>query len=129
MPKIDELPVYTIEAADLADWLHDQPETWWTVDGDPLLMSVLDLPCPSDELIAALRKHPGNLQVRNLGDHQGAPGRHISSNRLGELAGHDAHSGDRLFAMQWENQTEPWLLVEEKHTSATSEESERSHNN
>ena len=55
MSKTLELPYYTIKSEELANWLDDQPESWWIVDGDPVLTSHVDFPCPSEELSAELR--------------------------------------------------------------------------
>ncbi len=66
--SVKDQPHYKLAANVLADWLDAQPEKWWSVDGDPLLMSIVDFPCPSDELAAAIR-HEGKgllLQDKNL---------------------------------------------------------------
>ena len=54
--RVSDKPHYRIEAYNLAAWIEDQGEdTWWSVDGDQLLMSRVSFPCPADELAAAIQ--------------------------------------------------------------------------
>ena len=53
--SLKDKPHYTLPASALADWIESKADKWWSVDGDPRLMSVLDFPCPSDELAPAIR--------------------------------------------------------------------------
>ena len=55
--NLTALPHYQLPTDALATWIEEQgTATWWSVDGDPLLMERLDLPCPGDELASELRK-------------------------------------------------------------------------
>ena len=56
-------PHYTLPAEALADWVESQPDRWWAVDGDPYLMSVVDFPCPGDELAPEIRRVGKDLLV------------------------------------------------------------------
>jgi hypothetical protein len=67
MSPTKELSFAMVAPAELARWLDAQPDTWWTVDGDPLLTSEADFPCPAQELSLALRKHTEMLLVLSSG--------------------------------------------------------------
>ena len=82
---VKEKPYYRVQAVNLADWLESQPESWWDVDGDPLLTSHLDFPCPSDELAPAIRGIRHNLFVRNKNAASNARGEIVGIDRLDEL--------------------------------------------
>ena len=63
--SLRDKPHYKLPADTIADWIERQPEKWWSVDGDPLLGSVVDFPCPSDELAPAIRRVCKNLLLRS----------------------------------------------------------------
>lgn len=48
--SLRDKPHYKLPGSVLADWIECQSDKWWSVDGDPVLGSVVDFPCPSDEL-------------------------------------------------------------------------------
>ncbi len=83
--SLKDKPHYTLPAAALADWIDSQPDRWWLVDGDPHLMGVLDLPCPSDELAPEIRKYGKNLLLYDKTPGSQAHGEVIGADRLDEL--------------------------------------------
>src|SRR5579863_691189 len=111
MPPTKEIPFAVIESRELARWLDGQPETWWTVDGDPLLTSEVDLPCPAQELSAALRRHDKNLLVLSPGSRH--HGEMIKQEELDALSQKDRRRNERTFLMRWEDEDQPWLLSED----------------
>ena len=47
---------FEIASSELAKWLEEHaPDSWWNIDGDPLLTGRLYIPCPTDELALELR--------------------------------------------------------------------------
>ena len=58
-----ERPHYVIQPTDLAEWLDQEPETWWMVYFDPRLTGKVDFPCPSEELSDALRAYHKDIFV------------------------------------------------------------------
>ena len=109
-----ELATYSLSVEELADWLTSQGEDlWWTIDGEQELAEKLKLPCPTDELAAALRARGGTLLV------VAAPGQELPE---GEVLGQDnlerlaVHEGDaRVFQLAWDGGLgDVWVLVEDK---------------
>ena len=124
-------PHYEIHAAELAEWLEQQgTDTWWNVDGDPLLTGRLTFPCPADELAAELRKIDLPLLVQANKDDAGAKGQLIKKDRLDGLVGRFAEGvavpdqgqappggGDRVLYLCWKGSANDWLLVEDRETT------------
>ena len=75
-----------IPSRKLAEWLDSQPGTWWNVDGDPLLTSEVDFPCPNEELAEGLRKHDGNIMVFTRKRGRSNAGEDLNSLDLDDLA-------------------------------------------
>jgi hypothetical protein len=112
MPKSLELPFYTISAKTLAEWLDDQPEAWWLVDGDPVLTSHVDFPCPSDELSAELRRVGKSLRMFDPRKNSRATGGRVSIKMLRELADTNNNSKARTYFLSWEGDDNQWLLMD-----------------
>lgn len=110
---IREMPYYTLSAAALADWIESQPDKWWSVDGDPWLMSVVDFPCPSDELAPKIRKVGKRIWLRDTNPSSQAHGQEIAVEKLDELADTNNRSHRKTYLMSWEGSDEPWLLLED----------------
>jgi hypothetical protein len=106
-------PHYTLAAAELARWIESQPDLWWWVD-DLRLMSVLDLPCPSDELAPAIRTIGKDLLVYDKTRAATAHGEVIGADRLDELADVSNWRHERTFLMSWADSDVEWELSEEK---------------
>src|SRR5260370_10045806 len=83
--SIKEKPHYTLSAASLAEWIERQPDQWWSVDGDPLLSSILDFPCPTDEIAPMLRSIGSNLLVQDKNPMSPANGEMVDRDKLDEL--------------------------------------------
>ena len=103
-----------ISSRELATWLDSQPGTWWTVDGDPLLMSEVDFPCPSDELAEAVRKLNKDVVVftktRARKDLKKASG----SADLDGLADTKNPRLEKNILAAWKGSDIQWLLTEDK---------------
>ncbi len=112
--KIKDTPHYTISAAALADWLDAQPEKWWSVDGEPHLMSVVDFPCPSDELSPPLRKIGKSMLIHDFHPDAAARGEPIPTDQLYRLGDTRNRSKRPYYAMSWEDDDETWLLIEDR---------------
>jgi hypothetical protein len=110
-----ERPHFVIKPTDLAQWLEQEPDTWWFVDGDFRLTGKLDLPCPGDELAEALRSYHKDLFVYPIGPAVIEPepgGQPIAWERLGELADREDLKGRRTFLLCWADYPDEWLLTE-----------------
>ena len=122
-------PHYEIPSRELAGWLDDQGEnTWWNVDGDPLLTGMMIFPCPSVALGAALRKINQPLLVQARQDDAEAKGQIIGKEKLNDVVGRfsenlhvqgdaPAWGGDRLLYLCWKGKPDEappeWLLAED----------------
>jgi hypothetical protein len=119
--RIRDLPHYRIAAAELAKWIADQDEeSWWTVDGDPVLTQRVDFPCPGPDLAVALIQIGKSLLLLDPRDTSTASEETISSQQLDDVAYTDDF-GDRVFRLCWEDGPDvDWLLVEDTQTSENS---------
>jgi uncharacterized protein (DUF433 family) len=109
--SIKEEPHYTIDAGELATWLERQgADLWWSVDGDPLLMGDVSLPCPAPDLADAIRRINRPLLV--LCDEPGANGETIVAADLDRVALKD-NEGNRVLTMSWANgaREQEWVLL------------------
>jgi len=113
MSKALKLPYFTIEADELARWLDLQPEDWWTVDGDPLLTSRVDFPCPSEELSAELRRVHRSLRIFDPRQHSESHSERIPRTELDDLADTDNNLKARTFLLCWDGEDIQWLLAED----------------
>lgn len=115
--RVRDCPHFRVAAFDLANWIEKQgEESWWSVDGDPLLTQRLDFPCPGEDLAVELRKIAKPLLILDSKDKPTAAGETVSAVQLDEIAYRD-HSGDRVFQLCWENGSTDWLLIEDTETS------------
>lgn len=127
MASIQAGPHFEVASAEFAKWLEEQaPESWWNVDGDPLLMGRLSIPCPSDELAAELRTINRHLLVEATGDSD-ARGQAVDAGKVGALArfeGDLRRAGplppwvnERFFRLCWKGSDQEWFLIEDHATA------------
>ena len=107
-------PHYTLTAATLADWIENQPDKWWFVDGDPLLTSIVDFPCPSDELASAIRRVGKDLLLKDQNPSSAAHGEMISGGRLDQVADSITKHHRRILQFSWKDADVDWLLMEDE---------------
>ena len=103
----------TVSASTLAEWIERQPDAWWVVDGDPELMSVVDFPCPSDELAPAIRRIGKNLLVQDRRLAQDG-GEIVEPNELDGLSDTANKRQQKTLLLSWEKSDVDWLLIEDK---------------
>jgi hypothetical protein len=116
--RIADRPHYSLYAYNLASWIDDQgEETWWRVDGDPLLMSSLEFPSPPDELAGELRKFDKLLLVSDP-DEVGS-GEEVVPEELSRLVDSEEF-GVRALYLSWQDGSTDWLLIEDEPTSEPS---------
>jgi hypothetical protein len=108
-----ENPHYTLPAETLAEWIENQPEKWWSVDGDPLLTSVVDFPCPGDELSPVIRRVGKDLLLRDKNPASRAHGEVISGDKLDELADTRIRTPQKILRLSWKDSDVDWLLLED----------------
>lgn len=106
--------IVVISPRELADWLDGQPDSWWWVDGDPVLTSEVDFPCPYDELSEALRKHKNEIHLyprpdRPLREDPGA-----NRGDLDDLMDLENPRGEKMILARWKGSDIDWLLIEDK---------------
>lgn len=110
--KVRERPHYRISAKALADWLEKQPpEPWWTVDGDPLLMSRLAFPAPADELAKELRRI--GRPVLAAGPSDDASDEELSAETVDSAVSTDEW-GNRMLLLSWEDGAADWQLIQDE---------------
>lgn len=107
-------PHYTLPSAVLANWIESQPDKWWAVDGDPLLTSVVDFPCPSDELAPVIRKEGKDLLVWDKTPGSIANGQTIGEDHLPGLADFTKRRHLLVFLLSWSDSDNEWLLREDE---------------
>lgn len=113
MSKVINLPYYTISAEELASWLDGQPDSWWIVDGDPVLTSHVDFPCPSEELSAELRRVSKPLRMYDPREKSKAQGEAVRVDQLDDMADTDNNSQARTYLLCWDGDDIQWLLAED----------------
>ena len=119
---IKDKPHYTIDTAQLANWLRNSgEESWWTVDGDPILTERLNFPCPGPEISEVLQTLDGGLLFLDPQKAETANGQGIDSDELGKHVTTD-EEGDRVLQFAWENIPDAnWLLIEDKESPKLSQ--------
>jgi hypothetical protein len=113
--SVHERPHYVVKPTELAKWLDRESDTWWMVDGDPLLTGVVDFPCPSNELSEVLRRSKRELflyPVKPISTGSQPAGQTIKRQSLDELADQDNPQKRRTFLFTWSDREDEWLLVE-----------------
>lgn len=113
--------ILDVDVSALAGWLDKEAgDRLWTVDGEPWISGLLDLPCPGRELAATLKKLGGRVRVF------GQQGAQVNSPaELAKLAAHE-EDGARVFEVAWLREGAPgehWILSED--TIAEKAEAER----
>jgi len=111
--SVKDKPHFTLPAATLAGWIERQSDRWWSVDGDPRLTSIVDFPCPGDELAPVIRKIGKDLLVYDGNNASTAHGEVIGSDRLDELADVSNWLRHKTFLLSWADSDIDWLLVED----------------
>jgi hypothetical protein len=111
---------YEYSAGELAKWLDEQRDAYWTVDGDPLLSGRLSVPCPSDELASEIRSVNKPLIVL------GPPSMPPTAKRpsLDELV-ETEELGTNVLQIHWKDSDRLWLLIRDKETETSISESQR----
>jgi hypothetical protein len=84
------------------------------VDGDPRLTSVVDFPCPSDELAPAIRKIGKDLLVYARNGNSTPPEQVIRADKLDELADRSNWQHRREFVFCWADSDIDWMLVDDE---------------
>lgn len=107
---------YEIASAELAAWLRNRPESWWTVDGDRFLMSEVDFPSPSGSLAEVFAQVKRPLVVRSEVELQARP-TPADLDRIGE------HEGEFALQLRWKGEARDWLLVEDREVAELERES------
>ncbi len=110
---VQNLPHYTLRPEELARWLLGQPESWWMVDGDPLLTSEVDFPCPGEELVDSLRRIDTPLIVFDPTEGSEASGQVIGAEQFDKLADVNNRRKMRTFLLSWAGSGIEWLLFED----------------
>jgi hypothetical protein len=118
-------PHFELPSPELAKWLEQQgADSWWTVDGDPVLSGRLSFPCPGDELAEELRSINQPLLLAAKDDKVNPKGEVISASDLDRLVGYtDGLPGfeekngerERWFFLCWKG-AEDWFLQEDRLT-------------
>ena len=96
----------------MANWLDGQPALWWMVDGDPVLTSHVDFPCPGDELSAELRRVSRPLRMFDPRKDSKAHGEAVRVEQLNDIADTDNKSKARTCLLCWDGDDIQWLLAE-----------------
>ncbi|HUY90921.1 MAG TPA: hypothetical protein VMV10_19450 [Pirellulales bacterium] len=112
--SVKDRPHYTIAADVLAQWIDDQRDRWWFVDGDPLLTSVIDFPCPSDELAPAIRKIGRPILLQDTNAVSSAKGEEIGSGNLDALSDTNNRRRQKTWLLSWQGSDIDWLLIEDQ---------------
>jgi hypothetical protein len=112
--SLRDKPHYTLKADALAGWIEEQPDQWWSVDGDPRLTSTVSFPCPSDELAPAIRKIGKDLLLLDTNKASTAHGEMIGADRLDELADAKNWRHRRTFLLSWADLEVEWLLLDDE---------------
>lgn len=103
-----------VSSRSIAEWLDGQPGTWWNVDGDPLLTSEMDFPCPNDELAAGFRKHDGKIWVFTKERNRANAGEDVNSLGLDDLVDTENPRREKNLLAAWMGSDIEWLLSEDK---------------
>ncbi|HVA46508.1 MAG TPA: hypothetical protein VNH11_09050 [Pirellulales bacterium] len=129
MASIEDGPHYEIHSMELAKWLDEKAaETWWNVDGDPLLTGRMPFPAPADELAAELRKIDRFLIAEASPADSEARGQLIRADEVeprlirsvGDLYRSKLPpdlSNDKYLSLRWKGANHEWLLVEDSLTA------------
>jgi hypothetical protein len=106
---------YVIKPSEVAEWLDQEPSTWWIVHGDSRLTRIVDFPCPSSELSEALRRYHKNLFIyapKPAAAGSQPSGQAIKWQGLNELSDRDNPEKSRTFFLSWSDREDDWMLAE-----------------
>jgi hypothetical protein len=104
----------SIPSRKLAKWLDGQPGSWWNVDGDPLLTSEVDFPCPNEELAEALRKHDNDIIVFAGNNVKIGVRADWDSLEIDDLTDTENRRKEKTLLAAWKGSDIEWLLSEDK---------------
>jgi hypothetical protein len=113
--SVKDEPHYSVQADTLAHWIENQTGVWWSAYADPLLASLLDFPCPGDELAPVVRSIGKPLLVRDRSQSADAHGQLIE-----DVAGLDAECDTnnwrhrRTLLLAWAGSDIDWILSEDE---------------
>jgi hypothetical protein len=122
---IRDNPHYLLPTTELAAWLRKQgEETWWNIDGDPVLNSYVTLPCNALALADEVAKIPRPLLLATK--EPNARGQAITAADLDRLVQFSHPPGTvppdrnpRFFHLSWADSDEEWLIIEDPRTAAS----------
>lgn len=100
---------YEIPSAELAAWLRERSDSWWTVDGDPLLMGELELPCSGSQLADVFERANRPLLVQSETKQKGPS---LSKAELEQIA--QRTQGEIGLQLRWKGQARDWALIEDR---------------
>ena len=103
-----------VSSRKIAEWLDGQPGTWWNVDGDPVLTSEVDFPCPNEELAKGFRKHDSDIKVFTKKRNRPRAGEDLNSLELDDLVDKENPRGEKNLLAAWMGSDIEWLLSEDK---------------
>jgi hypothetical protein len=118
--SLKDKPHFTLSSDALASWIEHQPNTWWSVDGDKYLMSILDFPCPSDELAPAIRNVRKDVLIYDKTPGSNASGGKLDIDNLQALADTRNSKSRMAFLLSWGDSGDGWLLLEDEALVQTS---------
>jgi len=101
-----------ITSQELARWLEEQSGSWWSVDGDPLLTSEVDFPCPNDELAGALSKLDKEIIVFAKTRKNKDRAKQFHAVDIDELADTKNPRKEKNILAAWKGSDVKWLLTE-----------------
>lgn len=114
MKPLRDEPHLTIPSGDLASWIAAQSDTWWYVDGDPMLNSQLSFPCPSESLSKALELADRDLLLFDCRDNKSES---VPLEQLDKLANRENRRSERTWLCSWDGDGTQWLLSEDLEAS------------
>ena len=115
--EIKQTSCAEIPAKELAKWVAEKGEdTYWTVDGDPVLTGRLSVPCPGDELASEVRSVGKTLLVFDPRPDTQVRGRMISASELDDFV-ESEELGTSVLQLCWKGSETVWLLIEDEETS------------
>ena len=97
----------------MADWIEQQPDKWWVVDGDPVLTLFVNFPCPSDELAPAIRRIGKNLFLQaKISPH--TDGEIVKMLGWTSCRNTKNRHQEKTLLLSWNDSDVNWLLIEDK---------------
>ena len=109
----------TVTASELADWIDQQSDHWWFIDGDPILVPLVDVPCPSDELAQAIREVGKRVLIYDSAAAATPRTKSFDISQLDELADRENNRRERNFLCAWEGTELEWILIDDTEAAET----------